>query len=117
MMIRKEKKMKINKLFLIILLIGIFIFYLIPCFAFNMNGADANNYASICILFINSLYIIVSAILLTKKNGFKWYYMLIILLFIPSVILYFNKTTLIYILLYIVEYLFSCGLCIKYSNR
>lgn len=110
--------MKINKKLIIILLIGLFVFYIIPHFAVDMQVEYANNYASICILFINSLYIILTSILLTKYNIFKWYYViLIILLFALSVILYFNIATIVYSLLYIAEYLISRSIYLKCINR
>lgn len=110
--------MRINKKLLIILLIGLFIFYLIPYFATNMNEVNANNYATFCILFINSTYVMISSFILTKYCKFRWYYiLLIIMLFIPSVILYFNTITIIYSLLYVIEYLIGSSLYIKYINR
>lgn len=110
--------MKINRKLFITLLIGIVIFYIIPHFGIDMSKDAANNYACICILFINSIYVLVSSILLTKYDKFKWYYALLIgLLFIPSVVLYFNKTSVVYSLLYITEYLIGSSIYIKYSNR
>ncbi len=110
--------MKINKKFIVIVFIGLFIYYLVPYLAMDMSEGDANNYAALCILFINSIYIITSSVILTKNSKFKWYYLLtVILLFVPSVFMYFNNMTIIYILLYTIEYLFTSNLCMKYFNK
>lgn len=109
--------MKSKKILFIILFIGFIIYYFIPDFAQNMNEDVANNYASVCVIFINSIYMIASSIVLTKYLGFKWYYPLLIgILFIPSVILYFNYSCIYYVLIYIVEYFFGSSLYIKYKK-
>lgn len=109
--------MKNKKNLIYTILIGIIIFYLIPTFASNMNKSDANNYAAICIIFINSIYVLISSIVITKFYGFKWYYpLLIIILYIPSVLLYFNISSIYYTLLYGIEYFFGQSIYIKYKK-
>lgn len=105
-----------NKKFIYIILVGLIIYYIIPNFALSMSEEDANNYAGICVIFINSIYVLVSSILLTKYFDFKWYYpFTIIVLFIPSVFLYFNHSSVYYTLLYGIEYFIGCSTYIKYK--
>lgn len=109
--------MKKSRNLLIIVLIGIVIYYLIPFLGRGMNNTNSSDYGSLCVYFINSIYAIVSGIILTKNNGFKWYYSFIIgILFIPASLYFFNKETMIYSMLYILEYLVGGSLYIKYKN-
>ncbi len=109
--------MKKNRNLLIILLIGVVIYYFVPFLARGMSNTDSSNFGSLCVYFINSIYTIVSGIVLTKNNGFKWYYSFIIgLLFIPASLIYFNKETIIYSMLYILEFMVGSSLYIKYRN-
>lgn len=110
--------MKNMKNLILILLIGVFIYYIIPEFASSMSKEDADNFAVLCILFINSIYAIVSGFMITKLNNFKWYYSIIIgILFIPSALLHYNQSTMIYTLLYILEAMVGSSLYIKYSVK
>lgn len=110
--------MKSFKYLMWVLLVGFFIYYITPEFANGMNDADANNFAAICVLFINSVYAITSGFILTKLNGFKWYYSVIIgILFIPAVFLNYNTGTAIYSILYMLEVMIGSSLYIKYSVK
>lgn len=110
--------MKSFKYLIWIILIGLFIYYIIPEFANGMSEKDANNFAALSVLFINSIYSIVSGFILTKFNGFKWYYSVIIgILFIPAVFLNYNTGTAIYSILYMLEVMIGSGLYIKYSVK
>lgn len=109
--------MKNIKNLILILLVGIFIYYIIPWFANGMNSNDANNFAVVCVLFINSIYAIISGFLLTKFNNFRWYYSLVIgILFMLSVFLHYNLSTIIYTLLYMLEAMVGSSLYIKYFS-
>ena len=71
----------------------------------------------ICVIFINSVYVITSGILLTKYDGYKWYYAFIIgLVFIPSVVIYYNLITMVYTLLYILEFMIGSSISMRYNN-
>lgn len=110
--------MKNIKTLILIILIGLFVYYVIPAFANGMNQSNANNFAGLCILFINSVYAIVSGFILTRFNGFKWYYSIIIgILFIPAALLHYNSSTIIYALLYILEAMVGSSLHIKSSVK
>lgn len=110
--------MKNVKILILIILIGLFVYYIVPEFANGMNESDIKNFAILCILFINSVYAIVSGFILTKYNGFKWYYPIIIgILFVPATFLHYNLTTMIYTLLYILEAMVGSSICIKYLNK
>lgn len=110
--------MKSFKYLIWVLLIGFFVYYIIPEFANGMSDKDANNFAAICVLFINSLYAIISGFILTRYNGFKWYYSIVIgLLFIPSVLLKYNVDTMIYTILYMLEVMIGSSIYIKYSVK
>lgn len=101
-MTKKEKIKYIIK----ILVIGIIIYYFIPAFGYGINTDLANIYAKICVLLINSIYAILSGIFVTYKCGFKWYFpALIIILYIPSALFYYNNDTVIYSVLYIIMYI------------
>ena len=107
-----------NKSLLWILLIGFLIYYIIPELANGMNEVDADNFAVLCVLFINSIYSVISGILLTKFNGFKWYYPIMIgLLFIPAVLLNYNISTIIYSILYMLEFMIGSSIYIRYFNK
>ena len=107
-----------NKSLLWILLIGFLVYYIVPEFANDMNEVDANNFAVLCVLFINSLYALVSGILLTKFNGFKWYYPIIIgIVFIPAVLLNYNMSTIIYSILYMLEFMIGSSVYIRYLSK
>lgn len=107
--------MKNVKNLIFVLLIGIFVYYIIPIFVNGMSEIDANNFAVLCVLFINSIYAIVSSFILAKLNNFKWYYSIIIgILFIPASLLHYNLSTMIYTLLYILEAMIGSSLYIKY---
>lgn len=108
--------MKNMKNLILILLIGIFIYYIVPSLAGGMSDSDLDNFAILCVLFINSIYAIVSGFMLTKLNNFKWYYSIIIgALFIPAAFIHYNSSTMIYTLLYILEAMVGSSLYIKYS--
>lgn len=109
--------MKISKSLIITVLIGLVIYYILPLSASTISQNDLNNYSMICVIFINSVYAITSGILLTKYDGYKWYYAFIIgLLFIPSVFIYYNLTTIIYTLLYILEFMIGSSISMRYNN-
>lgn len=106
------------KILILIILVGFFVYYIVPELANGMNESDISNFAVLCILFINSVYAIVSGFILTKCNGFKWYYPIIIgILFIPAALLHYNLTTMVYTLLYILEAMSGSSLCIKCFNK
>ncbi len=108
---------KIEK-FLWIILISFIVYDFIPIFAYLMSESAANNYAKICVLFINSIYSLLAGIILTKQDGFKWYYSIVIgILFIPSSILLYNFSTIIFSIVYIVICLVGSLLYYKYSNK
>lgn len=110
--------MKNIKTLILIILIGLFIYYVIPMFSNGMIESDANNFAVLCVLFINSMYAILSGFILTKINGFKWYYSIVIgILFIPAVLLHYNLSTMIYVLLYILEAMIGSSVHIKSSFK
>jgi hypothetical protein len=109
--------MKKTKTFFIILLIGLFVYYLVPLSASGMSNSDSSNFGSLCVYFVNSIYAIASGVILTKNNGFKWYYSFIVgVLFIPASLIYFNKTTVVYALLYVLEFMIGSSLYINYKN-
>lgn len=110
--------MKISKSFIIAILIGLVIYYLLPLTASTISQNDLNNYSMICVIFINSIYVITTGILLTKCNGYKWYYSFVMgLLFIPSVFIYYNLVTMIYTLLYILEFMIGASIGMKSISK
>ena len=109
--------MKISKSLIITVLIGLVIYYVLPLSASTISQNDLNNYSMICVIFINSVYVITSGILLTKYDGYKWYYAFIIgLVFIPSVVIYYNLITMVYTLLYILEFMIGSSISMRYNN-
>ena len=110
--------MKNIKHLLWILLLGFFVYYLLPEFANGMSQNDADNFAVMCVILFNSVYAILSGILLTKFNGFKWYYSVIIgIYFIPAVLLNYNSSTIIYSILYMLEYMIGSSIYIRYFSK
>lgn len=52
---------------------------------------------------INSLYALISSFIMSKKYGFNILIVLLIaVLFIPTVLIYYNKTALIYAIIYFI---------------
>ena len=52
---------------------------------------------------INSLYALISSIIMSKKYGFNILIVLLIaVLFIPTVLIYYNETALIYAIIYFI---------------
>ena len=52
---------------------------------------------------VNSLYALISSIIISKKYGFNILIVLLIaVLFIPTALIYYNKTALIYTIIYFI---------------
>lgn len=101
-----------------VMIISFMVFSLIPSFGYLMDDSSADNYAKICVLFINSIYCFTSGIVLTKKEGFKWYYSLVIgLTFIPSVFMYYNIGSIYFSIIYILIVLIGSLMCLKYTRK
>lgn len=101
-----------------VMIISFIIFSLIPPFGYLMDDTSADNYAKVCVLFINSIYCFTSGIVLTKKDGFKWYYSLVIgLTFIPSVFMYYNIGSIYFSIVYILIVLVGSLMYLKYTRK
>lgn len=110
----------INKIesILWVIIISFSVFVLTPAFAYLMSESSADNYAKVCVLFINSIYCFLAGIVITKKEGFKWYYSLIIALtFIPAVFMYFNISTIYFVVIYILIELVGSLMYLKYTRN
>ncbi len=101
-----------------VFIISFSIFSIIPSFGYLMDESSANNYAKVCVIFINSIYCFLSGIVITKNKGFKWYYSLVIgLTFIPSVFMYYNIGSIYFSIIYVLIVLIGSLMYLKYTRK
>lgn len=89
---------------------GIGILVIISLLIYNIRPISSVMFPSIAdylfitdLWIINSLYALISSIIMSKKYGFNILIVLLIaVLFIPTALIYYNKTALIYTIIYFI---------------
>ena len=97
--------------------VAVLVYLFIPVSLLTIPNINHDILSRGCVVFINMVYVFVSSLIYTKKNGFSWYYPVIIgITFIPCCILLYDDTTAIYSIFYIVVGLLSSLICYKYKK-
>ncbi len=101
-MVNKNKKNfnGIMKTIIILIIVSLLIYNIRPISSV-IFPIIADYLFMIDLWFINPLYALISSIIMSKKYGFKILIVLLIsILFIPTILLYYNTTALIYVIIY-----------------
>lgn len=101
-MVNKNKKNfnGIMKTIIILIIVSLLIYNIRPISSV-IFPIIADYLFMIDLWFINPLYALISSIIMSKKYGFNILIVLLIsILFIPTILLYYNTTALIYVIIY-----------------
>ena len=95
------------------------IIYLILPLLLRVIFPDGDKIISVlCVLLVNTIYVFIYNILLTKKYGFSYLYPFTIgIMFIPCAFLLYDTFILAYSTLYTVLGLVATLICFKYMNE
>lgn len=91
-----------KKSIVILIVITLLIYNIIPII--NAIFPNSINYTFLTDLWIiNSLYALISSVVMSKKYGFNiWIILLISILFVPTMLIFYNTSTLIFMIAYLV---------------
>ena len=91
-----------KKSIVILIVITLLIYNIIPII--NAIFSNSITYTFLTDLWIiNSLYALISSVLMSKKYGFNiWIILLISILFVPTMLIFYNTSALIFMIVYLV---------------
>lgn len=82
------------------LLLATLLFYGVPSLAVNIKEG-AKSLMVLGLLAVNTIYCFISGLLFTLRNGFRWYYPILLgILFVPAVTAFYNSSATIYVFAY-----------------
>lgn len=92
------------------LIAAMLLYYGVPAIAVGLKGQWGMTLMVLGLLLFNTLYCFFSGFLFTMKNGFRWYYPVLLgMLFIPIISTFYNSSAAAYAAAYVALCLLGCG--------
>ena len=101
-----------------ICIIGTCVYLILPLLLKLAFPSQGKLISVLCVLLVNTIFVFIYSILLTKKHGFSYLYSFTLgLLFIPCAFMIYDTFILAYSTLYTVLALVGSLICFKYTNQ
>ncbi|WP_312641797.1 hypothetical protein [Hydrogenoanaerobacterium sp.] len=95
------------------LLSAVLLYYGVPAFAVGTTGDWGMTLMVLGLLGINTLFCFFSSFLFTLRNGFRWYYPVLLgVLFVPIITTFYNSSATVYVFIYMLLAAAGSGLAV-----